>query len=358
MRSARSSRHEGARLGRFINVASAHGLVASPFKAAYVAAKHGIIGLTKTVALEGAEFGVTANAICPGYVWTPLVEQQIDDQAKSHGISRERVIKEVSPRGAAEPALRRGRGAGQVVAVLLVPGSPAARSPARRRRWTAAGPRDERQDGGGRRGLSGVNLALQGGGAHGAFTWGVLDRLLQDERIVIDGISGTSAGAMNGAMVAYGHAKGGTRRSAGRRSSASGAGSARRGPCHRSSRAGSIAFSAGGGLDYSVGYQTFDALSRLYSPYQFNLLDLNPLRGILVDTCDFSTVRSAERIKLLTCLRHQRAQRQDQDFRSQGNHARCVAGVGVPAAALPRRRDRWRYLTGTAAISAIRRSIR
>ena len=81
--------------GRIINISSAHGLVASPFKAAYVAAKHGIIGLTKTVALEGAEFGITANAICPGYVWTPLVEQQIDGQAKSHGISRDQVIKEV-----------------------------------------------------------------------------------------------------------------------------------------------------------------------------------------------------------------------------------------------------------------------
>jgi 3-hydroxybutyrate dehydrogenase len=83
------------RWGRIINVASAHGLVASPFKSAYVAAKHGIIGLTKTVALEGAEFGVTANAICPGYVWTPLVEKQIDDQARSHGISRDQVIKDV-----------------------------------------------------------------------------------------------------------------------------------------------------------------------------------------------------------------------------------------------------------------------
>jgi 3-hydroxybutyrate dehydrogenase len=81
--------------GRIINVASAHGLVASPFKSAYVAAKHGIIGLTKTVALEGAEFGITANAICPGYVWTPLVEKQIDDQARSHGISHEQVIKDV-----------------------------------------------------------------------------------------------------------------------------------------------------------------------------------------------------------------------------------------------------------------------
>ena len=83
------------RWGRIINIASAHGLVASPYKSAYVAAKHGIVGLTKTVALEGAEFGVTANAICPGYVWTPLVERQIEDQAKSHGISRDRVIKEV-----------------------------------------------------------------------------------------------------------------------------------------------------------------------------------------------------------------------------------------------------------------------
>ncbi len=81
--------------GRIINVASAHGLIASPFKAAYVAAKHGVVGLTKVTALEGAEAGVTCNAICPGYVWTPLVEKQIEDQAKSHGISKERVIREV-----------------------------------------------------------------------------------------------------------------------------------------------------------------------------------------------------------------------------------------------------------------------
>ena len=81
--------------GRIINVASAHGLVASPFKSAYVAAKHGIVGFTKTIALEGAEFGVTSNAICPGYVWTPLVEQQIDAQAKSHNIARDAVIRDV-----------------------------------------------------------------------------------------------------------------------------------------------------------------------------------------------------------------------------------------------------------------------
>jgi 3-hydroxybutyrate dehydrogenase len=81
--------------GRIINIASAHGLVASPYKSAYVAAKHGIVGLTKTIALEGAEFGVTANAICPGYVWTPLVEKQIEEQAKAHGIARDAVVKGV-----------------------------------------------------------------------------------------------------------------------------------------------------------------------------------------------------------------------------------------------------------------------
>lgn len=81
--------------GRIVNISSAHGLIASPFKAAYVAAKHGVIGLTKVVALEGAEGGVTCNAICPGYVWTPLVERQIDDQAKSHNIARDSVIRDV-----------------------------------------------------------------------------------------------------------------------------------------------------------------------------------------------------------------------------------------------------------------------
>ncbi len=81
--------------GRIINIASAHALVGSPFKAAYVAAKHGILGLTKVVALETAEQNVTCNAICPGYVWTPLVEAQIENQAKSHGIPREQVIRDV-----------------------------------------------------------------------------------------------------------------------------------------------------------------------------------------------------------------------------------------------------------------------
>lgn len=83
------------RFGRIINIASAHGLVASEYKSAYVASKHGIVGLTKTLGLEGAAFNITCNAICPGYVKTPLVEKQILDQAKAHHLSEAEVISKV-----------------------------------------------------------------------------------------------------------------------------------------------------------------------------------------------------------------------------------------------------------------------
>ncbi|KJF75026.1 3-hydroxybutyrate dehydrogenase [Agrobacterium arsenijevicii] len=81
--------------GRIVNIASAHGLRASPFKAPYVANKHAVVGLTKSVALEVAELGITCNAICPGYVWTPLVATQVADQARVHGMSEEDVVKKV-----------------------------------------------------------------------------------------------------------------------------------------------------------------------------------------------------------------------------------------------------------------------
>ena len=81
--------------GRVVNIASAHGLTASPFKSAYVAAKHGVVGLTKVTALETAEEPITCNAVCPGYVLTPLVEAQIPDQMKTHGMDRDTVVREV-----------------------------------------------------------------------------------------------------------------------------------------------------------------------------------------------------------------------------------------------------------------------
>ncbi len=83
------------RWGRIVNVASAHGLIASPFKGAYVAAKHGVVGLTKVVALEAAESGITCNAVCPGYVWTPLVAAQVASQAGVHGLSEDEVVRRV-----------------------------------------------------------------------------------------------------------------------------------------------------------------------------------------------------------------------------------------------------------------------
>ncbi len=86
-------RESGA--GRFVAIASAHALVASPFKAAYVSAKHGVLGLIKTLALEGAEHGITATAVCPGYVRTPLVERQIADQARVHDMAEADVLEEV-----------------------------------------------------------------------------------------------------------------------------------------------------------------------------------------------------------------------------------------------------------------------
>jgi 3-hydroxybutyrate dehydrogenase len=98
--------------GRFIAIASAHGLVASPYKAAYVSAKHGVLGLVKTLALEGADAGIAAVAVCPGYVRTPLVERQIVDQAKAHGMPEDDVLEEVILAQAAHRARGGGRSRG------------------------------------------------------------------------------------------------------------------------------------------------------------------------------------------------------------------------------------------------------
>jgi 3-hydroxybutyrate dehydrogenase len=108
--------------GRFIVIASAHSLVASPYKSAYVSGKHGVLGLVKTLALEGAEDRITATAVCPGYVRTPLVESQIADQARAHGLPEERVLREVILAPQAIKELIEPTDVAEVVAFLAGPG--------------------------------------------------------------------------------------------------------------------------------------------------------------------------------------------------------------------------------------------
>jgi 3-hydroxybutyrate dehydrogenase len=108
--------------GRFLVVASVHGLVASPFKAGYVAAKHGVLGLVKVLALEGAEVGISASALCPSYVRTPLVEAQITDQARAHGVSEERVLEDVILAPQAVKRLLEPDEVAEAAAYLLGPG--------------------------------------------------------------------------------------------------------------------------------------------------------------------------------------------------------------------------------------------
>ncbi|MBW3604657.1 MAG: 3-hydroxybutyrate dehydrogenase [Actinobacteria bacterium] len=111
----------GQQWGRIVNISSAHGLRASPFKSAYVSAKHGLEGLSKVLALEGGDRGVTSNCICPAYVRTPLVENQIADQAERHGISEDRVVEEIM---LTEPAIKRliePEEVGELAAFLCAP---------------------------------------------------------------------------------------------------------------------------------------------------------------------------------------------------------------------------------------------
>jgi len=107
--------------GRFVAIASAHALVASPYKAAYVSAKHGVLGLVKTLALEGAERGIRATAVCPAFVRTPLVEAQIPDQAKAHGVSEDRALEDVILAPHAIKELIEPSEVAEVVAFLLGP---------------------------------------------------------------------------------------------------------------------------------------------------------------------------------------------------------------------------------------------
>jgi NTE family protein len=142
-----------------------------------------------------------------------------------------------------------------------------------------------------------INLALQGGGAHGAFTWGVLDRLLEEDSIAIEGISGTSAGAVNGAVMAYGLTIGGREAArelltaCWRRISALAAWS----PLQPSAF---DRISGLGNMEFSPGYWMLEMASRLMSPYQYNALDINPVRDVLSDLVDFEVLRQCEAVKL------------------------------------------------------------
>lgn len=148
------------------------------------------------------------------------------------------------------------------------------------------------------RGIKFISLALQGGGAHGAFTWGVLERLITDPRFYIDGISGTSAGAMNAVVFAYGFRKGGRQAAV----------EALRRFWRRVSDEAMLRQPAGFGLDgrrwqvdQSIQFQMVDFITRIFSPYQLNPLDLNPLRRILEDEIDFAELRDYPELKLFVC---------------------------------------------------------
>jgi NTE family protein len=151
-----------------------------------------------------------------------------------------------------------------------------------------------------------VNLALQGGGAHGAFAWGVLDRLLEDDRISFEGISATSAGAMNAAVLAYGFAEGG--REGARRALAN--------FWRRVSHASVFSPLQPSFLDrtlhnhslsLSPAFSMFDVMTRLFSPYEFNALNFNPLRRVLENSVDFDRLRSQSEIKLFLCATNVRS---------------------------------------------------
>jgi NTE family protein len=142
-----------------------------------------------------------------------------------------------------------------------------------------------------------INLALQGGGAHGAFTWGVLDRLLEEKTLEFEGVSGTSAGAVNAILLAHGLLDGGRE----------GARKALAEFWEKASRAGSVwsplptlpkSLIPGGEMVAMATYQMFDTLTRTFSPYEFNPFDINPLRDMLDDCVDFEAIRSHEAIKL------------------------------------------------------------
>ena len=204
-----------------------------------------------------------------------------------------------------------------------------------------------------------INLALQGGGAHGAFTWGVLDALLEDGRLDIEAITGTSAGAMNAVVLARGllrrrraTARGGTLEEflAVRQST--------RARCRRSQRKVFDGFFGAGRCDASPAYWWFDVVTHYASPYDFNPLDINPLRDHLADDDRFRAgPRLRARLKLFIAATNVETGK-IAVFERDDAHRRSCDGLGLPAAPVPGRRDRRRALLGRRLYAAIRRCSR
>ena len=173
-----------------------------------------------------------------------------------------------------------------------------------------------------------IELALQGGGAHGAFTWGVLDRLLEDGRLHIEGLSGTSAGAMNGAIVADGIVRGGYEHARERLeafwSAVSEAG--KFSPIRRSPL--DMLF-GNWSLDYSPGYVAAEAMSRVFSPYDFNPLNINPLRDIVAEHIDFDRVNSCTDLKLFITATMSRSGLMLSGLKSYGEKTRLIASAAT-----------------------------
>jgi hypothetical protein len=202
-------------------VASTHGLVASPFKAAYVAAKHGIVGLTKVTALETVEEGITCNAICPGYVFTPLVEAQIEGQARSYGIPREKVIRDIFLAQQPDKGFATVEEMGAIAVFLASEGAASITENCAACRWWLDSPlrtikmadpvnRAKRQISP-CKGEVEICLNMRGLAGEGAFGWGVLDGLLIEPPIRIQRICAAATGALNAVASASGLASGGQR---------------------------------------------------------------------------------------------------------------------------------------------------
>ena len=324
--------------GRIINTASAHSLVASPFKSAYVSAKHGLAGLTKTAALELAAFGVTANCISPGYVWTPLVESQIPDTMKARNMTREQVINDVML--VAQPT-KQFVTVDQVASLAVYLCSDAAAQITGANLsidggWTAAMSRAPKPSASkaaaARQAVKTVNLALQGGGSHGAYTWGVLDALAEDTRVEISAISGASAGTMNAVVFASGMSEGGRERAREKLEkfwlSVSSEGSLA--PFER--RWVDKALSAWGGM--WPGSRWIDAwteaVSGMLSPYEFNPFNINPLRVHLEQAVDFERLRASDDLKLFIAATNVRTGRGEIFRRDILTADHCMASACLP----------------------------